>query len=39
MAAKFEILSLYREYVIPAKKEENMLFEDAGYTYVMKKLK
>ena len=27
------------EYVMPAKKEEKMLFEDAGYTYVMKKLK
>ena len=24
-------------FVQPAKKQENMLFEDAGYTYVMKK--
>ena len=25
------------EYVMPVKKEENMLFEDSGYTYVMRK--
>ena len=27
------------EEVYPVKKEENMLFNDAGYTHVMKKLK
>ena len=27
------------EEVRPVKKEENMLFEDAGYTYVMRRLK
>ena len=26
-------------FVQPAKKQENMLFEDAGYTYVMKRTK
>lgn len=31
------VTSEHWEYVMPVKKEENMLFEDAGYTYVMRK--